>query len=74
VTETNWNLSEPYVYQALSSAVGMPISVQTERGSVRGNLLNVQPDHIVVEMGGNQFFIMTRHIIWAVPNPTLKME
>ncbi|CAH0345326.1 MULTISPECIES: YuzF family protein [unclassified Bacillus (in: firmicutes)] len=74
MNDTTWNLSDPYVFQTLSSIVGAKVAVQTTRGSVRGTLKNVQPDHIVVEMGGNSFFIRTQQIIWVVPNPKLKME
>lgn len=74
MNDTTWNLSDPYVFQTLSSIVGVKVAVQTTRGSVRGTLKNVQPDHIVVEMGGNSFFIRIQHIIWVVPNPRLKME
>ncbi|ALC92232.1 hypothetical protein AM500_22495 [Bacillus sp. FJAT-18017] len=64
-----WKVSDPYVFQTLSGIVGSQIAVETVRGSVRGRLANVQPDHIVVEFGGNAFFIRTAQIIWVVPNP-----
>ncbi|PLR86766.1 hypothetical protein CVD25_18245 [Bacillus canaveralius] len=74
MNNTAWNVSDPYVYQTLMSVVGNPVVVQTVRGSVRGTLRNVKPDHIVVEMGGNPFFIRTQQIIWVVPNPRMKRE
>ncbi|MFC0270714.1 YuzF family protein [Metabacillus herbersteinensis] len=69
MNNSEWNLSDPYVYQTLMSVVNQPISVQTTRGQVRGKLTDVTPDHIVVEMGGNSFYIRTQQIIWVVPNP-----
>ncbi|RFU62843.1 DUF2642 domain-containing protein [Peribacillus glennii] len=72
--EIEWKLEDPYVYQTLSSVVGNQVAVQTTKFSVRGILKNVMPDHIVVEMGGNNFFIRTKEIIWVVPNPSYKME
>lgn len=60
----NWSLSNPYVYQALMELQNETIAVQTARGSVRGVLLMVAPDHIVVEMGGTNFYILTDQIIW----------
>lgn len=69
--QTMWHLTDPYVYQTLQTVVGKPIVVQTARGSVRGTLTTVQPDHIVVEMGGNSFFIRTQQIIWVVPGPAM---
>lgn len=69
-----WHLSDPYVYQTLMSFVGNPVVVQTVRGSVRGNLTHVLPDHIVVEMGGSSFFIRTQQIIWVSPAHMYKKE
>lgn len=69
MNNSEWNLSDPYVYQALMSVVNQPIGVQTSRGSIKGKLTDVAPDHIVVEMGGNSFYIRTQQIIWLVPNP-----
>ncbi|RDU36029.1 hypothetical protein DRW41_15685 [Neobacillus piezotolerans] len=69
-----WKISDPYVFQALSGIVGSNVAVETSRGSVRGRLASVQPDHIVVELGRNAFFIRTAQIVWVVPNPELVME
>lgn len=69
-----WKLSDPYVYQTLSGIIGSPVAVETVRGAVRGRLANVRPDHIVVEVGKNSFYIRTEQIIWVVPNPDLVME
>lgn len=67
---TNNNLLsfyDPYVYQTLTTIVGQTVTVQTIRGSVRGSLKNVLPDHIVVESAGTPFFIRTQQIIWVFP-------
>ncbi|WP_231689552.1 YuzF family protein [Bacillus sp. FJAT-27245] len=69
-----WKISDPFVYQTLSGIIGSNVAVETCRGAVRGRLANVQPDHIVVELGRNSFFIRTAQIIWIVPNPDLVME
>lgn len=58
---------DPYVYQTLATIVGSMITVQTVRGSVRGSLKTVLPDHIVVESNGTPFFIRTQQIIWVFP-------
>ncbi|RSD20760.1 YuzF family protein [Mesobacillus subterraneus] len=58
---------DPYVYQTLSTIVGQLVTVQTIRGSVRGSLQMVMPDHIVVESNGTPFFIRTQQIIWVFP-------
>lgn len=65
----HWYIGDSYLYRSLMSCVHHPITVQTTRGSVRGILRSVTPDHMVVEMGGNWFFIRTQQIIWFVPHP-----
>jgi hypothetical protein len=60
----NWKLSDPYVYETLMGLQNNSIAVQTIRGSVRGVLRRVMPDHIVVHMGGTPFYIRTEQIIW----------
>lgn len=62
-----WNLSSPYLYETLNKMLNHYIAVQTVRGSVRGKLRMVAPDHIVVEMGGCPFYIQTEQIIWVQP-------
>jgi hypothetical protein len=58
---------DPYVYQTLMTIVGQTVTVQTIRGSVRGSLKTVMPDHIVVESNETPFFIRTQQIIWVFP-------
>ena len=60
----NWNLSDPYVYQALTGFHNKSLAVQTTQGSVRGVLREVMPDYIVIHMGGTPFYIRTAQIIW----------
>lgn len=62
-----WNLGDPYVFEALTQLQNQSIAVQTIRGSVRGVLRMVMPDHIVVHMGGTPFYIRTEQIIWVHP-------
>lgn len=59
-----WNLSDPYVYESLTGLLNKSLAVQTPRGSVRGVLRHVMPDHIVIHMGGVPFYIRTDQIIW----------
>lgn len=62
-----WNVSDPYVYETLCGMQNQSIAVQTARGSVRGVLKKVMPDHIVVQMGGSPFYVRTDQIIWIQP-------
>ncbi len=65
---TMTNLVEPFVYQALQSFVNKHIVVETPvKGSVRGKLLQVLPDHIVLESYGVPFYIRTQQIVWVTP-------
>ena len=64
---SHWYTGDSYLYHALLAYLHQPITVETTRGSVRGTLHHVAPDHIVVEMGGNCFFIRMEQMIWLVP-------
>ena len=63
----NWNISDPFVFEALRGFQNKSLAVQTIRCSVRGVLRKVAPDHIVVQMGGSPFYIRTEQIIWFQP-------
>jgi len=60
---------EPFVYQRLKQLVGTRVVVDTVRGSQSGNLVDVQPDHIVVQEqpGKSQFLIRTSEVVWLMP-------
>ncbi|TFD99738.1 YuzF family protein [Jeotgalibacillus salarius] len=58
---------DPYVYQALNTLVGKPITVQTTKNPVQGMLSSVAPDHIVIEINEVPFFIRTQEIVWISP-------
>jgi hypothetical protein len=59
---------DPYVYQTLTSIVGKKIVVQlTNNTLVQGELIQVLPDHIVVEKNKTPFFIRNQQIIWVSP-------
>ncbi|MCM3548520.1 Uncharacterized protein yuzF [Niallia circulans] len=65
--KAEWQLHDPYVYGMLAKQVGTTIGVQTTRGALRGILKAVQPDHLVVEMGGTPFYVRSQQIIWVHP-------
>ncbi|WP_373370377.1 YuzF family protein [Alkalicoccobacillus plakortidis] len=62
--QLDWTLNDPYLYSAASEYLNQMVEAQTTRGAVRGKLLDVQPDHLVIEMGGTPFYIRTQQIIW----------
>ncbi|ANE48892.1 hypothetical protein SY83_12580 [Paenibacillus swuensis] len=60
---------DPYVYQTLQTVVGKKLVVDTPRGTVRGLLADVKPDHIVIKAvdSDSTFFIRIQQIIWIMP-------
>ncbi|MCA1320539.1 YuzF family protein [Bacillus tianshenii] len=61
-------LVEPFVYQTLMSIKGSTVVVETSRGSIRGILRDVKPDHIVLFEGDSSFFVRSAEIIWVMPD------
>lgn len=61
------SLVDPYVYQTLQSVMGRNVVIETPRGSVRGQLADVKPDHVVIQMHGSSFFVRIQQIIWVMP-------
>jgi hypothetical protein len=61
------SLYDPYVYQTLQSVRGAKVLIETIRGSVRGMLRDVKPDHVVVSSHDHLFFIRMQQIIWVMP-------
>ncbi|MFD2670907.1 YuzF family protein [Marinicrinis sediminis] len=63
------SLVDPYVYQTLLTVKGKSIVVDTVRGSIRGTLAEVQPDHIVLQepKGTSTFFVRIAQIVWVMP-------
>ncbi|PFA68504.1 hypothetical protein CN378_07420 [Bacillus sp. AFS015802] len=60
-------LTDPYLYQALLSMMNEPLVVQTSEGSVRGKLVSILPDHIVIDVSGTPFYIRVQQIVWFFP-------
>ncbi|MCA1031714.1 YuzF family protein [Bacillus timonensis] len=58
---------EPYVIQALNSLRSKEVIIETTRGSIRGVVLDVKPDHVVLMAGDSQFFMRICEIIWIMP-------
>ncbi|RXT06376.1 YuzF family protein [Ammoniphilus sp. CFH 90114] len=65
---TTYTLVDPYVYQTLKTVVGKMVIVETVRGSIRGTLQKVVPDHIVLQAGDSTFFVRIQQIIWVMPD------
>lgn len=63
-----FSLVDPYVYQTLQTVIGKMVTVETTRGSLRGKLCDVQPDHIVLQINSSMFFVRIQQIVWVFPN------
>lgn len=61
---------DPFVVQTLTSIVGSHVVVETVRGSMRGVLVDVKPDHIVLKVHDSSFFIRIANIVWVMPETT----
>ena len=58
---------DPYVYETLQSIIGATVVIETEIGSVHGEIKDVKPDHVVLESHGKLFFVRTKEIVWIMP-------
>lgn len=63
------SLVDPYVVETLKSIIGKRIIVDTVRGVVQGNLIDVKPDHIVVkELAEDEpAFVRIQQIVFVMP-------
>ncbi|MFA9559115.1 YuzF family protein [Evansella sp. AB-rgal1] len=60
-------LYDPFVVQSLQSVLGRNVVVETSKGSIRGKLADVKPDHICIHMKDATFFIRIQEIVWFMP-------
>ncbi|PYZ93839.1 hypothetical protein CR194_11915 [Salipaludibacillus keqinensis] len=58
---------DPFVVQTLQSIQGSKVVVQTTEGSIRGEVADVKPDHVVIQSEGSSFFIRIQQIVWVMP-------
>lgn len=61
---------DPYVVETLKTIIGNRVVVETVRGSLHGELIDVKPDHIVVgePYGDTRFFIRIQEIVYVMPD------
>lgn len=60
---------DPYVYETLMSVVGEPMMVETTGMPSMGMLMDVKPDHIVLQdpMSKQTRFVRIKEIVTIVP-------
>ncbi|KZE55593.1 hypothetical protein AV540_05970 [Brevibacillus parabrevis] len=67
-TPSMTSLIDPFVYQTLLGVVQRDVVIQTTQGNLRGNVVNVLPDHVVLRVGGSTFFVRIQQIVWVMPS------
>ncbi|MHA0856558.1 DUF2642 domain-containing protein [Paenibacillus sp. CMAA1364] len=58
---------DPYVVEALKSLMGKNIMLETTRGRINGCVLDVKPDHVVLDARGRKFFVRISEVVWILP-------
>ncbi|MFD2637942.1 YuzF family protein [Piscibacillus salipiscarius] len=62
-----FTLFEPFMYQTLISLINQHVVVETDKGALRGQLIDVKIDHIALEISGNIYFVRIQEISWVMP-------
>ncbi|MFG6115837.1 YuzF family protein [Halobacillus sp. MO56] len=60
-------LFDPFVVSRLQSVVGKNLIVETTKDTIRGELTEVQPDHIALQAGDSTFFVRIQQIVSIMP-------
>lgn len=60
-------LVDPFVVNRLQSVLGKNLIVETTKDTIRGELTDVQPDHIALQAGDSTFFVRIQQIVSIMP-------
>ncbi|WP_407272098.1 YuzF family protein [Radiobacillus sp. PE A8.2] len=63
-----YTMVDPYVINTLQSVLGKMLLIETTKDSIRGKLMDVKPDHIVLLAGDSTFFIRIQQIVTIMPD------
>lgn len=62
---------DPYVVATLCRLIGRCVLLETTRGAIEGTLVDVKPDHVILQLHspshGRQAFVRIAEIVWAMP-------
>ncbi len=58
---------DPYVVETLMSVKGKQVVIETTRGGISGCVMDVKPDHVVLDTRGRKFFVRICEIVWIMP-------
>ncbi|MGM0842902.1 MAG: YuzF family protein [Bacillota bacterium] len=67
VNTTYTTLIDPFVVSRLQSVMGKMLIVETTKDTIRGDLIEVQPDHISLKAGDSVFFVRIQQIVSIMP-------
>lgn len=61
---------DPFMIERLKKIVGRSVVLETVRGNLQGVLVDVKPDHIVVQAHGDDtiFFVRIQQIVYVMPD------
>ncbi|MFC5527899.1 DUF2642 domain-containing protein [Cohnella yongneupensis] len=59
---------DPYVVEALRRLCGRCVCFETTRGAIEGTILDVKPDHVLLQLSHNrQACVRIAEIVWTMP-------
>jgi len=58
---------DPYVVEALIRLAGRYVCFETTRGRIEGTILDVKPDHVLLQLHAHQACVRIAEIVWTMP-------
>lgn len=58
---------DPFVVETLMSVRGKRVLIETTRGGISGCVMDVKPDHVMLDTRGTKFFVRISEIVWIMP-------
>lgn len=58
---------DPYLVEALCRLVGRCAILETTRGALEGTIVNVRPDHVLIQLHSRQACVRIAEIVWVMP-------
>jgi hypothetical protein len=61
------NPVDPYVVEALKSCIGRCVVIKTTDGQIDGTVVDVKPDHVVLQCCKDIYYVRISKIVWIKP-------
>ncbi|WP_325050442.1 DUF2642 domain-containing protein [Cohnella endophytica] len=58
---------DPYVVEALRRLIGRCVLLETTRGAIEGTIVDVKPDHVLLQLHSRQACVRIAEIVWTMP-------